>query len=56
MGLFKSLLELTEDVVAIATAPIEVAVDVARAATKPVADAAKEITAEMRDAMGVDDE
>ncbi len=40
--MFKSLYNLTKDVVEIAAAPVEVAADLTRIATKPVADLAKE--------------
>ena len=40
--MFKSLLKLTEDVVDIVTAPIEVVIDTTRLVTKPIADASKE--------------
>lgn len=44
MGLkmFKSLLNLTKDVVEVVTAPIEIAADLARVVTKPIADTAKD--------------
>ena len=40
--MLKSLLGVVTDVVEIAAAPVEIAADVTRAVTKPVADAAKE--------------
>lgn len=39
--MFDSLLKLGKDVVDIAIAPVEVAIDVTRVVTKPVADVAK---------------
>ena len=38
--MFDSLIKLTKDVVDIAVAPVQVAVDVTRVVTKPVADVA----------------
>ena len=46
--MFKSLFELTKDVVDIAIAPVEIAVDVAREVTKPVAELAKDIVEEFK--------
>ena len=40
--MFKSLFSLAEDIVDIAVAPVEIAVDLTRAVTKPVAEAAQE--------------
>lgn len=42
--MFKSLIELVKDVTEIVTAPVEIAVDTARAVTKPMAETAKELT------------
>ena len=47
--MFKFLFELAGDVVAIASAPIEVAVDITRAVTKPLADASKEVVEAVKD-------
>ena len=44
MGLFDSLIDLTSNVVKIAVAPLEAAVDVTNAVVKPLADATKEVT------------
>lgn len=41
--MFGSLFGLVEDTVKIATAPIEIAVEVTRVVTKPLADVAEEI-------------
>ena len=48
MGLFKSLVDLTENVVDIAIAPVEIAIDVTNAAIKPVADLANEVVEEVK--------
>ena len=53
--MFKSLLNLTGDLVKIATAPVEVAADLARVVTKPVADVAEDVVDEVKAATGVDD-
>jgi hypothetical protein len=47
--MFKSLLNLTVDVVKISTAPIEVAVDLTREVTKPMADTADDIVKSFKD-------
>jgi len=47
--MFDSLLKLTGDVVKIAVAPVEIAVDTARVVTKPVADVAEEIVKGVKD-------
>lgn len=51
--MFKSLLGLVEDVVKIAVAPVEIAIDATRIITKPVGDvaqaAAKEIKQTVKD-------
>lgn len=52
MGFFDSITKLTKDVADIALAPVEVATDLTRIATKPVADLAKsttEVVKEMAD-------
>ena len=46
--MFKSLLGLGEDVLKIATAPVEIAVDLTRTVTKPVADAAQDVVKEIK--------
>ncbi len=48
MSLFKSLGKLVGDVADIALAPVEIAVDMTRVVTKPVADMAKEMTEEIK--------
>lgn len=50
-GLFKSVVELASDIVDVAVAPVEIAVDVTKAAVKPVADAAREITEDVKDSL-----
>jgi len=47
-SLFKSVVELVEDVATVAVAPVEVVVDLASAAIKPMAEAAKEITNDIK--------
>jgi len=47
-GLFDSLAELTTNVVKVATAPIEVAVDLTNAVVKPMAEAAQFITEDIK--------
>jgi len=42
--MFDSLVNLTKNVVSIATAPIEIAVDITNAVVKPVADVARDTT------------
>lgn len=42
--MFGSLLGVATDLVKIATAPVEIAADITRAVTKPIADAATETT------------
>lgn len=49
MGLFDSITKLTKDVAEIVTAPIEIAVDLTRQITKPIADAAKEIVEDVKE-------
>lgn len=44
-----SLLGVATDLIKIAAAPVEIAVDITRAATKPVADAAQEVAKEVKD-------
>ena len=50
--MFKSLIGIVTDVVTIAAAPIEIAADLTRAATKPIAEAAKEIVADIKEETG----
>lgn len=47
--MFKSLFDLGKDIVDIATAPVEIAADITRAVTKPIADAAKEAVETVKD-------
>lgn len=47
--MFDSLIGLTKDVVKIATAPIEIALDTTRLVTKPLAEASKEITSDIKE-------
>lgn len=49
--MFKSLIGLVSDVAKVAVAPVEIAVDVTRAMTKPVADMATEMTKEVKDGL-----
>lgn len=51
--MFKSILGLGKDIIDIATAPIEIAVDATRVVTKPLADCAKETVKAVKE--GVDD-
>ena len=43
MSIFDSVIGLTKDVFEVVTTPVEIAVDLADAAIKPMAEAAKEI-------------
>lgn len=47
-GLLKSLTDLATDVVTVVTAPIEIVVDLAGAAAKPFAEAAKDLAADVK--------
>jgi len=47
--MFKSLVKLTEDVVDIATAPIEIGIDTVRGVTKPMAESAQEVVKEVKE-------
>lgn len=47
--MFGSLVKLVEDVVTITAEPIEAAIDVTRSVTKPLADAAKETAAVVKE-------
>lgn len=53
--MLNSLLGLVKDVGAIAIAPVEIAVAVTRAVTKPVAEVATEAVKEIKDATGTND-
>lgn len=46
--MFKSIVGLGEDVVKIVSAPVEIAVDLTRTVTKPVADAAQDAVKEIK--------
>lgn len=46
--MFKSIFGLVKDVATIVIAPVEIAVDLTRTVTKPVADVAKEVTEEIK--------
>ena len=48
--MFGSLLGIATDLVKVAVAPVEIAADVARVITKPVADIAEEVTKEVNEA------
>lgn len=56
MGIFDSILGITKDVVDVVKAPVEIAIDVTREVTKPVADAAKEIVEEVKDLTDTENE
>lgn len=47
-GFIKSAIDLTTDVVRVATAPIEVAIDLTRVATKPAAELSEEVKEEIK--------
>ena len=49
MSLFDSFNELAEDSLRIATAPVEVVVDVTKAAVKPLAEGAQSVVDEVKD-------
>lgn len=53
--MFKSLLGIMSDAAKIATAPIEIALDVTRAATKPIAEVAEELVEDVKGALDVED-
>ena len=50
--MFKSLIGIVTDVAKVAVAPVEIALDVTRAATQPVAEAAEEIVKEVKKELG----
>ena len=50
--MFKSLVGIVSDVVTVAVAPIEIAADLTRVVTKPMAEAAKEIADDVKEATG----
>lgn len=47
-GLLKSITDLTVDVVTVVAAPVEIVVDLAGAAVRPIAEVAKELTDEIK--------
>jgi hypothetical protein len=47
-GLFNSVVDLASDVVKVVVAPVEMAVDLAGAAVKPLAEAAKDLTKDIK--------
>jgi len=47
-SLLKSVVELTTDVVKVVAAPVEMAVDLADAAVKPLVEVAKDLTDEIK--------
>lgn len=47
-GLFKSVVDLATDVATVAVAPVEIVVDLADAAVKPLADAAKDLAKDVK--------
>lgn len=49
MGLLDSLVNLVEDVALVVTKPVEMALDLADAAVKPIADAATELAKDAKD-------
>lgn len=49
MGLFDSIVKLTKDITDIALAPVEIAVDITRVVTKPIADEVKEVVKDIKD-------
>lgn len=54
--MFKSLIGLVKDVAEIAVAPVEMALDVTRAVTKPVAEAATEMAKGVKEITGADEQ
>ena len=48
MGLFDSVFDLTKDVLKVASAPVEMVVDLAGAAVKPIAEVAQELTYDVK--------
>lgn len=48
--MFKSLLGIVEDTARIVTAPVEVALDLTSAVTKPVADLSQDVVDEVKEA------
>lgn len=54
--MFKSLIGIVTDVAKVAIAPVEVALDVTRTITKPMADVAEEVVKEVKDLTDTADE
>lgn len=54
--MFKSLVGITTDLVKIAAAPVQVAVDLTRAVTKPIADAAQDVAQGVNEAVTDDND
>lgn len=54
MSIFKSIKNLAEDVVDIALAPVEMTIDMTRAATKPIADLANEMKEDIKEMVDED--
>jgi hypothetical protein len=48
MGLFDSILGVVENVTTVVVAPVEIAADLAQAATKPVAEAAEQLVEDVK--------
>ena len=48
MSLLKSIFNVAKDVTEIALAPVEIAVDLTRQVTKPIAEAAKEVVEDVK--------
>ncbi len=49
--MFKSIFGLAGDIVNVVTAPVEIAADLTRAVTKPVAEAVKDIVMDVKDSV-----
>ena len=47
-GLFKSVIDLTTDVVRVVTAPVQGVIELADAAVKPIADVAQELVEDIK--------
>lgn len=54
--LLKSTVGIVGDVVNVVSAPVVIAVEVTRAATKPIGDAMKEVAEDVQDGMGNDND
>lgn len=50
--MFKSLIGIVSDVVTVAVAPVEIAADLTRVVTKPIAEVAKDIADDVKEAIG----